>query len=114
MGRMRFLVLAMLVGCSSSEPSAPVVDSSADTSPIADAGCAAPRGFFWLTPGCTAAPECLDPQDTGCVTVVCGCDNKVHVYGCTGAEAPFLAVASGRASEGDPCGPGGVIDVGGD
>jgi hypothetical protein len=115
-------VVAVVVGCSSSEPAGPVdsgalLDGSVDTlvpSDVgpSDAGCSPPLALFWKTPGCDAAPQCLEPQDTACLTQVCGCDGLVHLYGCTGAEAPFRSFTM-SVTEGEPCGPD-AGDGGGD
>jgi hypothetical protein len=118
-------LVVMIVGCSSSDPSGPadtgvVADTTttsdisrpADAQTFVDAGCEPPMDLFWRNPGCDATPECLMPQDTACVTIVCGCDGLVHFYGCTGAEAPFRSrIESPSPMEGDPCGP---MDAGGD
>lgn len=112
-------LLVLIVGCSSSEPAGPVdaglvtdttttgdVGRPANPGTFVDAGCEPPMDLFWRNPGCDAAPECLTPEDTACVTIVCGCDGIVHFYGCTGAEAPFRSrIETPSPMEGVPCGP---------
>jgi hypothetical protein len=113
---MRFAVLPLLlaIGCSSSS-SESQTDASVDTTPPADssADVVCPDGevTIYAAPGCggSIVPTCEPPADTGCVTTVCGCDGKVHVYGCEGAHDPFQSKESGDRVEGEACGDAGVV-----
>lgn len=109
MTRTLFLTsLFVLVGCSSSpEATSSVTDSSVTTDGLADPLCSAPQIPIYATAGCSAGPTCAEPADTGCVHIVCGCDDKVHVYDCTGARAPFASEPA-HGEEGDPCGDAGI------
>jgi len=92
-------LLVALTGCSASDPM--VTD---DASVDANERCDAPRFLVYRKAGCggSVAPTCVDPVDTGCVTIVCGCDGRVHTYDCAGAREPFT-------SEGSVC-----VDAGAD
>lgn len=97
-------LFALFVGCSSNDPVATTADASTDTA------CGAPQLLIYDTPGCggSVAPVCREPQDTGCVTTVCGCDGVVHVYDCTGSQTPYRSTWSGGATQGDRCADAGV------
>lgn len=83
-------------------------EDSATTFDVAsDAGCDDKHVLVYPKAGCDVAPVCVEPADTGCVNIVCGCDGKIHVDGCEGPRTPFV-FRGGSGDDGDPCGDAGV------
>lgn len=101
------MISTTLVECDAGADSS-VDASSPDT--MSDAGCSVDEVLIHGKAGCdgSVVPTCEPRVDTGCVTIVCGCDGKVHGYGCEGAQGPFQSKDPSSTEEGAPCGDAGT------
>lgn len=109
---MKALVLGLLIGCGAGRDMDRTTEClcKGDAAPPSDAACDESYVTVYPKPGClgAVAPVCVDPADTGCVTIYCGCDDKVHVDGCEGARTPYKYKAGDGpdlgTEAGAPCG----------
>lgn len=119
MSRQAAIVFAFVVGCAAGPSSRKVseclcvgdasVEDSLTVDQGTDAGCDDRHVLVYPKAGCDVAPVCVDPADTACVHIVCGCDGKIHVDGCEGPRSPFQSRWEGPGGNaGDPCGDAGV------
>jgi zona occludens toxin (predicted ATPase) len=112
------VLLMPLVACSAgrSDTTSECLCAADSSVGDADAACDDKQVLVYPRPGCgtSVAPVCVDPADTGCVNIVCGCDGKIHIWACEGPREPFAFRWEGSGgSEGDPCGDAGADASGG-